>query len=193
MHGMQQAQVSTIRLWDAQTGAALYTQDTGTWTNMVAYAPDGRYFKIQYGVVHLWNSAGQPLGKVPATITGIDKAYWVLGGALLIVGIRDVLCLHDGQSLAQLLCFPNWGYDLFSPVHFLMARRAADRVDLFEMPSGRWLQVVKAGPDVTAAQFSSDGNHLAALAAGGKLLVWNLTPVIQMLATAEKQRAEKTP
>jgi WD40 repeat protein/type II secretory pathway predicted ATPase ExeA len=179
----------TLRLWDAQTGAAVGEPLVGHTDAVmaVAYSPDGsRLASGSFdGTLRLWDAqtgaaVGEPLsGHTDAVLT---LAYSPDGARLASGSFDGTLRLWDAQTGAA-VGEPLSGHTdavtalAFSPDGRLLATGSRDQtIRLWEMPSGQPVGAPLAAHDnwVLALAFSPDGRLLATGSRDQTIRLWEM-------------------
>jgi serine/threonine protein kinase/Tol biopolymer transport system component len=181
----------TVRLWDAQTGAARQTsQDLGGDARAVAFSPDGKRLAVALGYVESSGQCGVVLldaqgGKVGAEVRRVQAQNCPLNSAALSADGRvlatatNEIRLWDAQTGE--LKHALEGHSVvtesvaFSPDGSLLA--SAGHVDgavrLWDVRAGTLKQEIKAHDAPSAVAFSPDGKTLATGGYDGALKFWD--------------------
>lgn len=175
-----------VRIWDFATQKLLHTC-TGhkSWVEALAFSPDGKMLASggQDNIVHIWDV---PSGKPTLDLAG--HTFWILDSCLSKDGRRAVTTAGDGSARV-------WDAETGAPIRVHRAKRGQwipavamapdgeqfalseeNRVAVYNLESGK-LVWEYAPPDLkktmfTTADYSNDGQRLAAAGSDGIVRVW---------------------
>ena len=175
---------STVRLWDAATGAALQTlQGHPGWVCGVAFSPDGK--RLAAGsydyMVRLWDAAtGAALQTLQGHTSSVYGVAFSPDGKRLASGSHDnTVRLWDaatGAALQTLQGHTGWVWGVaFSPDGKRLAAGSYDNmVRLWDAATGAALQTLQGHTSsVWGVAFSPDGKRLASGSDDNTVRLWD--------------------
>jgi WD40 repeat protein len=172
---------STVRVWEAESGRAVDKLGGHTaFLKSVAISPDSRLLVASDGSLRFWSLGYRSPDRIisghsaPASIAISANSKWLATGSAdgsaaiwdLTTGAR-LATLGDANKAHFIIAFSPKGTQL-------LTAGEADRVGVWESPSGRFIGHLEGlkGP-VLAAAFSGDGRAVGACGADG-CAVWSV-------------------
>jgi WD40 repeat protein/transcriptional regulator with XRE-family HTH domain len=177
---------SSVKLWDVESRALLWSGWHTKVPNCLAFSPDGSLLAngAHDATVQLWDAKlGTPLQDVPHPDPVISLA-WSPDGSLLASGDSEgTIRLWELQQsgpprCVQMLCgHSNWVRELaFAPDGSSLASASWDgTVKLWELASGRCVQTLKGHTErVHCVAWSADGGTLASGSFDHTIRLWDV-------------------
>ncbi|KAH8719449.1 hypothetical protein GQ44DRAFT_775372 [Phaeosphaeriaceae sp. PMI808] len=176
---------STVRLWDARSGATLATlEGHSDWVNAVAFSPDGKTLASASDdrTIRLWDAGS---GAALATLKGHSKmvnavAFSPDGKTLASASNDSTVRLWGARSGAATLATLEGHSKMvnavaFSPDGKTLASASHDRtIRLWDARSGATLATLKGHSNwVRAVAFSPDGKTLASASVDSTVRLWD--------------------
>ncbi|MFO0808899.1 MAG: PQQ-binding-like beta-propeller repeat protein [Gemmataceae bacterium] len=191
------ASTEGIRLWDAETGAAL-RQFTGNASN-VFYSPDGR--RLSDGA-RFWDVAsGDPIAELKTasavSISPDGKLLAVAGEAGFgrEVYAARLLEVATGKEIHTLVRDKNWiSSAAFAPDGQTVATAERTGIRLWETATGKEVRRLNGAPYswYYAIAFAPDGQTLASVNGDTTVLIWDVPPAVGRQPAADLTPAELT-
>ncbi|KAN0085607.1 hypothetical protein V8E54_002074 [Elaphomyces granulatus] len=173
---------TTVRLWDATTGAWKQTlEGHNHWVNTVAFSPDGKVLASASSdkTVRLWDAT---TGAWKLTLEGSRAVAFSPDGRVLATALSDATVrLWDATTGAwkqTLEGHSDWVSAVaFSPDGRVLAIALSDTtVRLWDATTGAWKQTLEGHSDwVRAVAFSPDSKVLASASYDNTMRLWDAT------------------
>lgn len=164
----------TVKLWDYREGRLLrlFTNHVGNWVRRVAFSPDGRWLvPASYdGKVSVWDTTSGTVARTLAMPGRVGDVLFTPDGRHLITGslvnasplvqFWDVATGQAGLTLQDSNAV--WSLAITRDGRRLATAGGGDRINLWELPAGRWQRQFRA-PEKTMRHMSlsPDGRLLA--------------------------------
>jgi WD40 repeat protein len=171
---------SSARVWDARSGALLRTLSSGDPVAAARFSPDDRRVITggTGGTARIWDARdGRPLLALEGHELAITFAAFSNDGAWALTGSTDKTAIlwraATGQRAEVLVGHKSglhWGD--FSPDGALAVTTGQDGARIWDVSSGRLLQVFPHSGGVGGAAFSHSGRSLVVVSDDGTADLW---------------------
>src|SRR5947209_7258738 len=178
---------NTVKLWDVENGALLWSDSQASSIPSVAFAPDGSLLAMSgenVGKIHLWDLRSDTLLETLSHPHPVSAVAWSPKARLLASGDFDggirVWELHTTGPAICIRAFSghtNWVMGLaFAPDGSLLASGSRDgAVKLWDVASGRLRQTLAGHTDgINRVAWSPDGRTLASGSRDTTIRLWDV-------------------
>jgi len=177
---------STVKVWEVESGALLWSGSHTTYISGIAYSPDGTVLASAGtdALVRLWDAKTGALLETLSHPQAVFTLKWSPDGRLLATlgqdgQIRLWQSVPGGPTtcVALLAGHTNWGMGLaYSPDGGLLASASWDRtIKLWEVATGSLLQTLAGQTDrVQTVVWSPDGRTLASAGFDHTIWLWDV-------------------
>lgn len=178
----------TVKIWDAATGEELFTLTGHTdYVIDVAFSYDGTRLATASGdhTAKIWDAhTGQELFTLAAHNIFLESVAYSPDGAYLATGSGDRTAkIWDARTGRELftLASPDTVYDVaFSPDGTYLATASVDGIKIWQTATGQELfSLARDQFSIWAVAFSPDGTRLAAASGGRRVIVWDISGVLE--------------